>query len=204
MIAGLEGTVIRRGPDFVIVNVHGVHYRVAVSPRTLGDLGTGTVTLSTYTYVREDTLQLYGFASPEEQELFEQVLNVSGIGPKGALALAGSMAPSALRQAIQAGNVDALKRVPGIGAKTAQRLILELKGKLAPGIAEIAPQGSPEAGLAEALTALGYSAAETASAVGYLRGLDLPLEERLRRALRFFAEGSSSYADGELESAAWS
>ena len=100
------------------------------------------------------------------------------------------MQPEALRQAIQAGNIDALKRVPGIGAKTAQRLILELKGKLAPGIAEIATAGSPEAELADALSALGYSPGETASAVGYLKGLDLPLEERLRRALRFFAEGA--------------
>jgi Holliday junction DNA helicase RuvA len=82
-----------------------------------------------------------------------------------------------------------LKRVPGIGAKTAQRLILELKGKVAPDIAEIAPSGSPEAELAEALGALGYGAAEIASAISYLRGIDLPLEERLRRALRFFAEG---------------
>lgn len=197
MIAGLEGNVVRRGADFVIVNVGGVHYRVAVSPQTLSAINGERVVLSTYMYVREDTLQLYGFATSDEQELFEQVLNVSGIGPKGALALVGSMAPAALRQAIQAGNVDLLKRAPGIGAKTAQRLILELKGKLAPGILEIAPKGSPESELAEALTGLGYSAAETAEAVAYLRGLELPLEERLRRALRFFAEGSS--ADGEQD-----
>ncbi|HLY65676.1 MAG TPA: Holliday junction branch migration protein RuvA [Chloroflexota bacterium] len=190
MIAGLEGSVVRRGADYVIVNVGGVHYRVAVSPQTLAGLETERVQLATYLYVREDALQLYGFASVEEEELFEQVLNVSGIGPKGALALVGSMAPGALRQAIQAGNVDVLKRVPGIGAKTAQRLILELKGKLALGLLEVAPPGTPEADLVEALSGLGYSPTETASAVSYLRGLDLPLEERLRRALRYFAEGA--------------
>jgi Holliday junction DNA helicase RuvA len=195
MIAGLEGTVVRRGADYVIVNVGGVHYRAAVSPQTLAGLEGPQVQLATYLHVREDALQLYGFASFEEEELFEQILNVSGIGPKGALALVGSMAPDVLHQAIQAGNVDALKRVPGIGAKTAQRLILELKGKLPLGIAEFAPAGSPEAELAEALMGLGYSAGETAAAAHYLRGVDLPLEERLRRALRFFAEGS--YADGE-------
>ncbi|HEY8692560.1 MAG TPA: Holliday junction branch migration protein RuvA, partial [Chloroflexota bacterium] len=130
MIAGLEGTVVRRGADYVIVNVGGVHYRAAVSPQTLAGLEGPRVKLATYLHVREDALQLYGFASPEEEELFEQILNVSGIGPKGALALVGAMAPAALHQAIQAGNVDVLKRVPGIGAKTAQRLILELKGKL--------------------------------------------------------------------------
>jgi len=190
MIAGIEGTVVRRGADYVIVNVGGVHYRAAVSPRTLAGLEGPRVQLATYLYVREDALQLYGFASLEEEELFEQILNVSGIGPKGALALVGSMAPDALGQAIHAGNVDALKRVPGIGAKTAQRLILELKGKLPLDIAEIAPAGSPEAELAEALMGLGYSAGETAAAASYLRGVDLPLEERLRRALRFFAEGA--------------
>jgi Holliday junction DNA helicase RuvA len=160
MIAGIEGPIVRRGTDYVVVNVGGVHYRASVSPQTLAGLEGDHVQLATYLYVREDALQLYGFASMEEEELFEQILNVSGIGPKGALALVGSMPPATLHQAIQAGNVDALKRVPGIGAKTAQRLILELKGKLAPGIAE-------------------------------LRGLDLPLEERLRRALRFFAEGGT-------------
>ena len=194
MIAGIEGSVVRRGTDYVVLNVGGVHYKATVAPQTLAGLEGDRVQLATYLYVREDALQLYGFASVEEEELFEEVLAVSGIGPKSALALVGSMAPSALRQAIQAGSVDVLKRVPGIGAKTAQRLILELKGKLAPGVAEIAPTGSPEAELAEALNALGYSPAETASALGYLKGLDLPLEERLRRALRFFA---SSYADGE-------
>ncbi len=192
MIAGLEGRIVRRGGDYVVVNVGGVHYKAMVSPQTLSALEGEHASLATYLYVREDALQLYGFASPEEQELFEQVLNVSGIGPKGALALVGAMAPAALRQAIQAGNVDVLKRVPGIGAKTAQRLILELKGKLAPGIAEIAPAGSPEAELAQALGALGYGPAEVASAVSYLRGVDLPVEERLRRALRFFAEGAIS------------
>ncbi|HVA26528.1 MAG TPA: Holliday junction branch migration protein RuvA [Chloroflexota bacterium] len=195
MIAGIEGTIVRRGADYVIVNVGGVHYRAAVSPQTLAGLEGPRAQLATYLHVREDALQLYGFASLEEEELFEQVLNVSGIGPKGALALVGALAPDALRQAIQAGNVDVLKRVPGIGAKTAQRLILELRGKLPAGLADIAPAGSPEAELAEALGGLGYSAAETAAAASYLRGLDLPLEERLRRALRFFAEGS--YADGE-------
>jgi len=196
MIAGLEGNVVRRGPDFVIVNVGGVHYRASVSPQTLAALDGEHVQLATYLHVREDALQLYGFVTAEEQELFEQILNVSGIGPKGALALVGSMPVGGLRQAIQAGNVDALKRVPGIGAKTAQRLILELKGKLAPGVLKIAEAGSPEAELVEALSALGYSPAETASAVAYLRGLDLPVEERLRRALRFFAEGEESSVAG--------
>jgi holliday junction DNA helicase RuvA len=148
------------------------------------------VELCTYLYVREDALQLFGFVSSEEQDLFEQILNVSGIGPKGALALVGSMPAAALRQAIQAGDVDRLKRAPGVGAKTAQRLVLELRGKLAPGVAGVAPSGSPEAELAEALGALGSTPAEIELAVNYLRGIELPVEERLRRALQFLAEGA--------------
>jgi holliday junction DNA helicase RuvA len=192
MIAGLSGTVLRRGVDHLIVNVGGVHYRASVSPQTLSTVGPegSAVELCTYLYVREDALQLFGFVSSEEQDLFEQILNVSGIGPKGALALVGSMPAAALRQAIQAGDVDRLKRAPGVGAKTAQRLVLELRGKLAPGVAGVAPSGSPEAELAEALGALGSTPAEIELAVNYLRGIELPVEERLRRALQFLAEGA--------------
>ncbi len=192
MIAGLEGPLVRRGADYVVVNAGGVHYKVTVSPQTLSTLGTEgqKVQLCTYLQVREDILQLYGFRSMEEQELFEQVLNVSGIGPKGALGLVGSMPPDALRQAISTGNVDLIKRAPGIGVKTAQRLVLELKGKLVAGVVPVGPPGSPEADLAEALASLGYSAAEIEGVTGYLKGTeDLPVEERLRRALRFFAQG---------------
>src|SRR5258708_7728284 len=101
MIAGLEGNVVRRGMDYVVLNVSGVHYKAMVSPQTLSGLEGERVQLATYLYVREDALQLYGFGSMEEEELFEQVLNVSGIGPKGALALVGAMPPPTLRQAIQ-------------------------------------------------------------------------------------------------------
>ncbi|MHB8619641.1 MAG: Holliday junction branch migration protein RuvA [Chloroflexota bacterium] len=189
MIAGIEGVLSGRGADFALVNVGGVHYKATVSPQTLAALGAegSPVRLATYLYVREDALQLFGFRSHEEQELFENLLQVSGIGPKGALGLVGAMGPAALREAIAAGNVDALKRAPGIGTKTAQRLVLELRGKLAPGVVPVGPAGSPEADLADALAALGYSPPEVAGAVTYLKGVDLPLEERLRRALRYFA-----------------
>jgi Holliday junction DNA helicase RuvA len=193
MIAGLNGTLARRGADYALVDVNGVVYKAQVSPQTLAALGREgeRVQIRTYTYVREDALQLFGFCSQDEEDLFEQVLQVSGIGPRGALALVGSMPPAQLRAAIQSGNVDILKRVPGIGVKTAQRLVLELRGKLALDVMAAAPKGSPEAELAEALNALGYSAGEIGAAVDYLKGLDLPLEERLRRALRFFAEGAA-------------
>ncbi|MGH2470572.1 MAG: Holliday junction branch migration protein RuvA, partial [Chloroflexota bacterium] len=132
MIAGIEGTVVRRGTDFLVVRAGGLHYKVSVSPQTLAAVGVvgSAVELCTYLQVREDLLQLFGFATADEQDLFEQLLNVSGIGPKGALGLVGFLPPAALRQAIQAGDVERLRRAPGIGAKTAQRLVLELRGKL--------------------------------------------------------------------------
>lgn len=178
----------------MVIDVSGVHYKVSVSPQTLSAIGVEgeRVQLSTFMYVREDILQLYGFRSAEEQDLFERTLSVSGIGPKNALALVGSLGAEALRQAIANADVDLLKRVPGIGLKTAQRLVLELKGKLVPGIADIAPAGSPEGELADALAGLGYSASEVTSAVNYLKGAEMPLEERLRRALRFFVEGTQA------------
>ncbi|MGH2365450.1 MAG: Holliday junction branch migration protein RuvA [Chloroflexota bacterium] len=190
MIAGIEGTVVRRGTDFLVVRAGGLHYKVSVSPQTLAAVGVvgSAVELCTYLQVREDLLQLFGFATADEQDLFEQLLNVSGIGPKGALGLVGFLPPAALRQAIQAGDVERLRRAPGIGAKTAQRLVLELRGKLAPGVAGVAPAGSPAAALADALSALGSSPAEVEAAVTYLKGVDLPLEELLRRALTFLAE----------------
>ena len=189
MIAGVAGPVLRRGSDYVILDAGGVHYKIIVSPQTLAGIGSESahVQLSTYLYVREDVMQLFGFGSLEEQELFEQVLTVSGIGPKGALALVGSMPPEALKQAIFSGNVDLLKKSPGIGAKTAQRLVLELKGKLPAGVIPMAPAGTPQADLADALTGLGYSATEVQAASHYLKGIDLPVEELLRRALQYFA-----------------
>jgi Holliday junction DNA helicase RuvA len=194
VIAGLTGRVVRRSAGYVVIDVSGVHYKVSVSPQTLSAIAADgeQVQLSTFMYVREDVLQLYGFRSAEEQDLFERMLTVGGIGPKNALALVGALGADGLRQAIANADVDFLKRVPGIGLKTAQRIVLELKGKLVPGIADIAPAGSPEGELADALSGLGYSASEVASAVNYLKGVERPLEDRLRSALRFFVEGTQA------------
>jgi len=194
VIAGLTGQVVRCGAGYVVIDVSGVHYKVSVSPQTLGAIAADgeQVQLSTFMYVREDVLQLYGFRFAEEQDLFERILTVGGIGPKNALALVGALGADGLRQAIANADVDFLKRVPGIGLKTAQRIVLELKGKLVPGIADIAPAGSPEGELADALSGLGYSASEVASAVNYLKGVEMPLEDRLRSALRFFVEGTQA------------
>jgi len=187
MIAGLEGTLESTGPDHIVLRVGGVSFRVFVTSSTLGNLGSigQRVKLHTYLQVREDALTLYGFASPDELRLFEMLLTVSGVGPRGALAMLSALRPDDLALAIASGNIDLLTTVPGVGKKTASRLVLELKGKLEREWA-MAPAIGAAGGNAEvvaALTALGYTMAEASQAVAALPS-DLPLEERVRLALQ--------------------
>src|SRR3954467_3162381 len=134
MIAGLKGRIERKLDDAALIDVGGVIYRVNTSLVTLEDIGeTGeNVRLFTLLYVREDQLTLYGFASTEELRLFETLIGVSGIGPRLALAILSRVRPEALEVAINGENAELLATVPGVGRKTAARLILELRGKLVP------------------------------------------------------------------------
>ena len=188
MIAGLEGTLESRGPDHIVLKVGGVSFRVFVPSSTLSDLGnTGArVKLHTYLQVREDALTLYGFLSLDELRLFETLLTVSGVGPRGALSMLSALKPDDLALAIASGNIDLLTTVPGIGKKTASRLVLELKGKLEREWAMSPTVGSAggNAEVVAALTALGYTVAEAFQAVSTLPSSDLPLEEKVRLALQ--------------------
>ncbi len=165
------------GVDHVILNVGGVFYRVSMPGSTIGTLGQvgDTVRVHTYLYVREDQLALFGASSERQLKLFESLLTVSGIGPKAALAILSTMQPDALESAIAEGNVDLLTRVPGIGKKTASRLVLELKGKLdlAAAVGIISnPTAATE--VVEALGSLGYTGAEIQAALS-----GLPKEEEM-------------------------
>lgn len=193
MIASLRGEIRLRGPDFLVIDVGGVGFRVQVPPSALEELGDvgDTVRLYTHLHVRDDALALYGFPTPEQLELFEALLGVSGVGPRLALSILSSTSADALRLAIQQEDVELLTRVPGVGRKTASRLILELKGKIdltrlgLPGRIPVPPE---QAELLDVLTNLGYTMAEAKEAIASLpedaRGM--PLEERLRLALRYF------------------
>jgi Holliday junction DNA helicase RuvA len=193
MIALLHGELHAKGNDWVIVQVGGIGFHVRVPASIVAELGEvgETVRLHTHLLVRDDAIALYGFATPEQLELFDLLLGVSGIGPKSALTLLSSTSPETLRLAIAREDVDVLTRVPGIGRKTASRLILELKGRIdlgrlgLPGGTPLAPE---QAELVEVLASLGYTTAEARAAVGALspEALELPLEERLRLALRYF------------------
>jgi Holliday junction DNA helicase RuvA len=183
VITQLRGQVAARRLDGVVLDVGGVGYLVQTTRRALSKAqGGGEVTLDTYLHVREDALQLYGFAEPAERELFELLLSVSGVGPKVALAILSSSTPTELRRAIALEDTTRFVAIPGIGKKTAQRVVLELKERLGPaeGLGEAPAQ---ELVARDALVELGYSVAEAERA---LAGTDPELapEERVRQALR--------------------
>ena len=133
MIAFLRGTILDKQPNLIIVDVQGVGYEVHVPLSTYYDVGeTGTeVALRIHTHVREDVLHLYGFLTPLEQQLFERLIGISGIGPRLAVAVLSGIEPRDLVAAVQRGDVARLTSIPGIGRKTAERIVLELKDRLA-------------------------------------------------------------------------
>ena len=191
MIAGLHGTLESLGSDWAIINVGGIGFQVYMPTSTLSLLGAigEEVKLHTHLHLREDNATLYGFATDDELRFFQTLLGVSGLGPKLALAMLSAMSVDKLTMAIATGSVDLLTIVPGIGKKVADRLVLELKDKIAAGWVT-----TPAAQLAEAntdvlaaLTSLGYSVAEATRAVATLPpSSDLTLEERLKLALQYF------------------
>ena len=167
----------------LVVDVNGVGYLVHATP-TVHRLGDGEITVEVHTIVREDALQLYGFATAEERELFELLLGVNGVGPKVALAIVSGSTPAELRRAIARDDVKRFQAIPGIGLKTAQRVVLELKAKL-PLVEAAAGAGGGGADLTarDALVGLGWSLVDAERA---LAGVDpdLPVEEQVRHALR--------------------
>jgi holliday junction DNA helicase RuvA len=183
MIASLRGQVVARRLDGVVLDVNGVGYLVQATVRALRKAqGRGEVTLDTYLHVREDVLQLYGFAEPAERELFELLLSVSGVGPKVALAIVSNSTPSDLRRAIALEDETRFVAIPGIGKKTAQRILLELREKLGPAEGVGSASGQ-ELVARDALVELGYSLPEAERALA-ATDPGLPPEERVRQALR--------------------
>ncbi len=190
MIAGLRGQIAGKSPDSILVDVGGVIYRVGTSANTLGDAGEigDAVSLHTHLIVREDQLALFGFASLDELALFDTLIGVSGIGPRLACAVLSRLRPDALALAISNEDVNLLATVPGIGKKTAARLIVDLRGKLpetmAGGVLPGAANPAEEEAMA-ALRALGYTSAEASSALvrASQRG-GTTLEERVFFALQ--------------------
>lgn len=193
-IARIRGVVEEKGADWAIVSVGGVGLVCSV-PLTAADaLAVGAqASLFTHLHVREDALTLYGFATRDDLTLFEQLISVSGVGPRVALGLLSALDQAELASAIAGGRADVLRRVPGVGQKTAERIVLDLRDKVTPPAAGV--DAGPRAGASQtdpevvaALMGLGYSQREaTAAAERLASDGDTPLEERVRQALRFFA-----------------
>jgi Holliday junction DNA helicase RuvA len=190
MIASLRGRVVSAGAGRVVLDVGGVGYDLFATSsavRLAAAAGDGEITVITYLHVREDALQLFGFAQPAERELFELLLGVSGVGPKASLAIVSGYEPDQIRRAVATADHALFTSISGIGKKTAERVVLDLKDKVGTvpiAVAEGAPAHAVNghAAARDALVGLGMTVSEAESA---LREVDpeLPLEERVRRAL---------------------
>lgn len=184
MIGQLRGTVASKGERHVILDVAGVGYRVATTPETIKTLSLNeTNTFLTHLAVRENALDLYGFRTARELEFFELLLTVSGVGPKSALAIISLAPPEVLEKAILGGDAGYLTKVSGIGKKSAEKIVIELKDKIASIADASAGALSSESESVEALQALGYSLPEARAALKNVAG-DLDTGERVKQALK--------------------
>lgn len=190
MIGRLKGTLLEKAPPAILLDVSGVGYEVDVPMSTFCNLpeAGAEVTLLTHFVVREDAMLLYGFATAAEREAFRALIRISGVGPRIALAVLSGLTVEQLASAVEAGEAGLLTRIPGIGKKTAERLILELKGKLkgAAFAGLSSAEGASHADIVSALGALGYSEREAMSAVKTLPA-DVGVSEGIRLALKALA-----------------
>ena len=188
MIARIRGRPVVHDAEGLVVEVGGVGYRLFATPSAIRKAdGADEVVVETHLHVRDDALQLFGFADTEERMLFEQLLAVSGVGPKVALAIVSGYSPGELKRAIVREDADLFQSIPGIGKKTAQRVVLELKERIAPLAAvDEAPHlgaGDGHVVARDALVELGYSVAEAEQRLADTDP-ELPPAERVRQALR--------------------
>jgi len=191
VIGRLRGVIVEKGTDTIVLEVGGVGYVVAVTPRTLTDLpGFGEeAVLHTHLHVREDQLALYGFDAAADKDLFGLLLGVSGVGPKVAMAILATMTYEQLSIAVAADDIAALTSVPGIGKRSAQKLLLELKPKLDM-VDEMASSSGPIGEVREALEGLGYGLDEIRGTLADMPH-DLPVEEILKRSLQQLGRAGS-------------
>jgi Holliday junction DNA helicase RuvA len=184
MLSYIKGTIIAKLKDDLIIQVGDLGYRITVTPIVLAESKPGTeITLYLHEAARENSIEHYGVKTLDELDLFESLLSVSGVGPKSGLAIIGLSPVSSLRSAISSGQVDTLTKVSGIGRKTAERIILELRNKM--GIinstGDVSSYGSDEV---EALIALGYSAPQARDALSRVDATITDSMERIKQALK--------------------
>ena len=196
MIARLTGVVAEKGADHAILDVSGVGYRVQLSAVSLAALPAAgeRATLRTYTHVREDALQLFGFASEEEESVFQELISVKNVGPRAAQNILSGIEARDLARAVADGDVARLTKVPGIGKKTAERLVVELREKLVSLARAAAPRAAAASGpfeqVEQALLGLGFKPAQAEAAVQALQGRaeGKAVDELLREALQLLRQ----------------
>jgi Holliday junction DNA helicase RuvA len=193
MIAAIDGTLESLGIDSAIIKVGGISIQVYLSSRTISELGAvgGRVKLHTHLHWKEDTVVLYGFATQGELDLFRMLTSVSGVGPKLGLSMLSNLSPEELASAIMSDNTDLITHIPGVGKKTAGRIMLELKSTLEKGwggaIGTYPTEDTSK--IVAALTNLGYTASDAARAAAAIpASSDLSLEDKIRLALRQLAK----------------
>ena len=199
MFAYIKGTLEIKGNDYVVIDVNGVGYKIFAPLSTierLGEIGS-TVKVHTHYYVREDNIRLYGFYSLEELRMFELLIGVSGVGAKSANAILANITPSRFALAVITNDIKELTKLPGIGAKSAQRIILELKDKLkseeaiAESDFELQIASSKDSNSSEAVAALqvlGYPVKEATKAVSSVNAEGLSVEDIIKKALLYFTK----------------
>lgn len=196
MISRLTGVVAEKGADHVVLDVNGVGYRVQLSAVSLSALPASgeRASVRTHTHVREDALQLYGFASEEEESVFLELIAVKNVGPKAALNILSGIEARELARAVADGDVARLTKVPGVGKKTAERLVVELREKLVALARAAAPKAAPAGGaleqLEQALLGLGFKPAQAGAAVDAVRedAAGKSVDDLLREALRLLRQ----------------
>ncbi|HVF11944.1 MAG TPA: Holliday junction branch migration protein RuvA [Actinomycetota bacterium] len=187
MIAFLKGSIAGFATGAVEVDVSGVGYLVHVPLPVLADLRVGeSVRLLTYMVVREDSMTLFGFVSSDQKNVFQDLISVSGVGPKLALSILSSLDTEQIKRAVIAGDVDALTAVPGIGKRGAQRMVLELKDRMGIASQSLEP-GSKLSEVREGLLGLGYSPQEISDVLGRVSATDQPVEDMIKQALKQLA-----------------
>ena len=189
LISAVSGKIESKGPEYVDVNVYGVTFRISTPTTTIDQIGESgdSVRLLTSLQLRQDSITMYGFATEEDRIAFDALININGVGPRLAIAVLSTFAAGSMAAAVQSEDTGAFVRVPGVGARTASRIVLELKGKLdqswsIPGGAEIVDD------VFDSLTSLGYSIQETRNAITSINTEEnnkLNTEEKLRLALQF-------------------
>jgi holliday junction DNA helicase RuvA len=194
MISYLSGTILNKGKGFAVIRVGDVGYKVYINPTMLAELGVGqTIEVYTHQYVREDALDLFGFRNMDELEMFELLLSISGVGPKSALGVLSISDVGQIKDSILRGDPNLLTKVSGIGRKTAERIVLELREKV--GQLSLASSGAPQGGYGnlradeiDALIALGYTLQNARDALRQVDANIMDSGERIREALKRLAK----------------